>query len=244
MEERSLPKATLEAVNEVNTRLEAIKKMTDEEEWFKAQEELYAYKQQWDWENYTFTDPTTGKVGLKDATGRVLVPAEYDEIGYLGDYFFYYETPKAVKKDGKWGLVSGNGTNVQLSAFKYDRLTFCPFTSLFGFRADGKTDTFGFLTANGKELVPNILTSSYEPCNGIVVIESNGKYGVIDDVTHDVLLPQYDFADCSEIEGNVIFTKDGVKGYVNTHNEFVSIEDYDAGNFDVEETFFYMDSCP
>ena len=42
MEESSLPKATLEAVNEVNTRLEAIKKMTDEEEWFKAQEELYA----------------------------------------------------------------------------------------------------------------------------------------------------------------------------------------------------------
>ena len=244
MEEKKLLRPTSEVVKKVQNCLEVLKKLEMNDEYWEAAKELNTYQQEWDWSNYTFTDPTTGKMGVKDVTGKVLVPAEYDDFNFIGAYEFYHETPKPAKKDGKWGLVSGNGTNQVLADFKYDRLAIYPYTSLFDFYADGKKDTFGILAADGKELVPNILTSSYEPCNGIGVIVSNGKYGVIDVETHDVILPQYDYADCSEIEGNVIFTKDGVKGYVNTHNEFVSIEDYDAGNFDVEETFFYMDSCP
>ena len=244
MEEKQLLRPTLEVVKEVEEREVAIKKIKDLEENDEALNELYAYKNQFDWSNYTFTDPTTGKTGVKDVTGKVLVPAEYDDFNFIGAFDFYHETPKPAKKDGKWGLVTGNGTNQVLADFKYDDVRNYPYSTLFCYHADGKKDTFGILTADGKELVPNILTSYFEPCNGIVVIESNGKYGVVDEGTYDVILPQYDYADCGEIDGNVIFTKDGVKGYVNTHNEFVSIEDYDAGNFDVEETFFYMDSCP
>ena len=240
MEKKKLPRPTLEVVEKIENCFAILNKLKNDDEYWKASEELSNLQQEWDWSNYTFTDPTTGKMGVKDVTGKVLVPAIYDEIGFGGNYFYYHETPKAVKKDGKWGLVTGNGTNQVLADFKYDRLTIYPNTTLFDFYADGKKDTFGILAADDTELVPNILTSSYEPCNGIVVIVSNGKYGVIDVETHDVILPQYDYADCSEIEGKVIFTKDGVKGYVNTHNEFVSIEDYDAGNFDVEESFFAM----
>ena len=244
MEEKQLLRPTLEVVEKVQNCLEVLKKTEMDDEYWEAAKELAIYQQEWDWSNYTFTDPTTGKTGVKDVTGKVLVPAEYDDFNFIGAFDFYHETPKPAKKDGKWGLVSGNGTNQVLADFKYDDVRNYPYSTLFCYHADGKKETFGSLTADGKELVPNILTSYFEPCNGIVVIESNGKYGVVDEGTYDVILPQYDYADCGEIDGNVIFTKDGVKGYVNTHNEFVSIEDYDAGNFDVEETFFYMDSCP
>ena len=241
MEEvKKLSRPTLEVLEKLENCMAVLNKSGVGDEYWKASEELNTLEQEWDWYNYTFTDPATGKVGVKDVTGKVLVPAEYDEIGFEGNYFYYHETPKAVKKDGKWGLVTGNGTNQVLTGFKYDRLTTYPYTSLFCFHADGKSDTFGILYADGTELVPNILTSCSEVCNGIISFESNGKYGVLDLDTNDVLMPQYDNLECEDLDGLITFVKDGVKGYVNTHNEFVTIEDYDAGNFDVEETFFAM----
>lgn len=240
MEEvKQLPRPTLEIAEDVLRREVAIMKITDENEFSNAFDELHTYTQQWDWDNYTFANPITGKIGLKDATGKELISAEYDEINDKGNFFFYHKTPKAVKKDGKWGLVSGNGSNIQLSEFKYDGLASYPFTTVFGFFEDGK-NTFGILSSEGKELVPNILTSHCEECNGILTLESNGKLGVLDLLTLDVLMPQYDDLEFENPDGLITFVKDGVKGYVNTHNEFVSIEDYDAGNFNVEETFFAM----
>lgn len=240
-EETKLPRPTLEVVEKIENCFAILNKLKNDDEYWKASEEMSNLQQEWDWSNYTFTDPTTGKMGVKDVTGKVLVPAEYDGFNDIGSFFHHHETPKPTEKEGKFGLITGDGTNVQLCDFNYRIIATYPNTkSLFVFIVNRDANTFGILNSEGTELVPSILTSFHKLCNGILTLESNGKYGVIDVETHDVILPQYDYADCSEIEGKVIFTKDGVKGYVNTHNEFVSIEYYDAGNFDVEESFFAM----
>ena len=54
--------------------------------------------------NYTLIEKGSKK-GLSDAKGKVLIPAEYDEILSLKEHF----KQVTVKKDGKYGVVSFEG---------------------------------------------------------------------------------------------------------------------------------------
>ena len=54
----------------------------------------------YDWSNYEFEDPNTGKKGVMDITGRILVPARYDGFSYLGTYQLAHDLPKGALKDG------------------------------------------------------------------------------------------------------------------------------------------------
>ena len=47
----------------------------------------------YDWNNYEFTDPTTGKKGLKDITGFVIIPPCYD--GFM-DFRSFMDSPHDV----------------------------------------------------------------------------------------------------------------------------------------------------
>ena len=48
-----------------------------------------------------------GKVGLKDAAGRVVLFAVYDAINFTDT-----KTPICVYRDGKWGLADVNGWTI------------------------------------------------------------------------------------------------------------------------------------
>ena len=62
MEElKQLPRPTLEIAEDVLRREVAIMKITDENEFSNAFDELHTYTQQWDWDNYTFANPITGR---------------------------------------------------------------------------------------------------------------------------------------------------------------------------------------
>ena len=189
---------------------------------------LHELESNYDWFNVEFTDPETGKKGLKDVTGKILVPALYDGFKEFHNYIFTPNAPVIAIEGGKYGIVAGNGSGKVFCEFKYDHMASLePFTTLFLARWDGEKDCFGVVAFYGAIICPNILTSYCEPFSRIVIIKSDDKYGVIDSETNQCVLPEYDDVEI-DVDADVIFHKDGQKGYVTDKGEFISINQYET----------------
>ncbi len=59
-----------------------------------------------------------GKWGLVSKIGKLVIPAKYEDLDYLGSFADY--TTYAAKLDNKWGLINTNGT--LLSPFIYEEI--------------------------------------------------------------------------------------------------------------------------
>lgn len=103
----------------------------------------------YDWSNYEFEDPNTGKKGVMDITGRILVPARYDGFSYLGTYQLAHDLPKGALKDGKYGFVAGDGSGEELTEFKYTFLQWDPETGYYKACWGENPQNFGYITARG-----------------------------------------------------------------------------------------------
>lgn len=236
-EKKKLPRATAENAKYVNERKDEIKntKFKDVYAELDARNELENYKAQFDWHNYEFTDPETGKVGLMDIEGQVLIPAKYDEILSAENYFFGHKLPHPVKKDGFCGLVAADGTGLELTEFKYDYIERYPFGLFYLSWWGGDRAHFGLVTW-GVEVVSNILTDISEtPINDIVIIRAGDKYGVIDIRTFQVVQPEYDEVEV-EVDEMVVFRKGDQKGYIDYDGNFVPVEEYDSDEY--EDVYF------
>lgn len=120
------------------------------------------------------------------------MPALYDGFREYQSYLFSPEAPVIAEKDGKCGIVKGDGSGQQLSEFKYDYIQSLPFCTLYAARWDGVKERFGIIAATGEVLCPNVLTSIGEVFNGIMTINSENKCGVIDVDSYQCVLPEYD----------------------------------------------------
>jgi len=230
-EVKNLPKATPEIAEEYDVLIKkfescATKWAEGEREAANARvEELRA---QYDWFNVEFTDPTTGKKGLKTVTGELVAPALYDDFNEHHSYHFFPHSPVAAIKDGKCGLIKGDGSGQQLCPFKFDSISTIIFSDMFLACWGGVKDHFGIITANGGIICSNILTGYGEPVNGIMTIKSGDKWGVIDTDTHQCVLPEYDDLDM-DAEDPVVFIKGDQRGYIiEETGEFVTISQYEA----------------
>ena len=79
---------------------------------------MFAY----DWLNYEFTDPVSGKKGMKDITGAIIIPPQYD--GFL-EFNSYLQTPHAPVRaivNGNYSLVAADGSGGVLLQFKQKSL--------------------------------------------------------------------------------------------------------------------------
>ena len=129
-EEKKLPRPSVEKLNEYD---ELYKKLSDQQLTDKQREELMGQLNdiigEYDLSNYTFNDPTTGKIGVKNPAGLVMVPAEYDEFSFVGDHNVFKVSHMAAKKDGKWGVVMADGSNKVLCDFRFDYLQWYPYAA-------------------------------------------------------------------------------------------------------------------
>ena len=231
-EMKNLPKATPEIVkefDELNLVLNSIDEDSSDKEINAASERIEQLKKQYDWYNVEFTDPATGKKGLKTVAGEVIAPALYDGFNELQSYVYTPQAPVIAIKDGKCGIIKGDGSGQQLCDFKFDDIRTYTFTSLFLARWDGEKERFGIIAANGEVICPNILTS-YDamPCNGIAQLFSRDKYGVLDICTNQCVLPEYDDLEM-DAEADIVFVKDGQRGYIiEGTGEFVPVEQYES----------------
>ena len=225
---KNLPRPTIEILNEYDslseqTRHGDLTAQQEEHLFGRLNDIIDAY----DLNNYVFDDPATGKKGLKNPAGQILVPARYDSFSFVGDHDFFSIVHAAVCKDGKWGIVAADGTDTLLCPFRFDYLQWNPYIGMYMARWDGNTDLFGLVNKKGEVFMPNVLTKVYEPYNDFVLLESNGKYGALDVATYNFVLPQYDDVDVYA-DTDVIFHKDGIEGYVVEENgEFVPWEQFE-----------------
>ena len=228
--EKKLPKATAEIVSEYNElkKILCAEKFSSFSEKFKAaSERMVELENSYDWFNFEFTDPVTEKKGLKTVTGEVIVPALYDGFCEFHSFLFEPHAPVIAVKNGKWGIVKGNGSGQEVCEFKFDSIASAPFCTLFFARWDGEKERFGIIAVDGEIVCPNILTSYGEPFNGVMTIESDGKHGIIDIDSYQCVLPEYDELEIDN-DDYVIFHKGNQKGYVTENGEFVTLEQYDS----------------
>ena len=234
-------KATAENAQYVTKRKAEIAQMTDDIQQLKARSELLSYEEQYDWQNYEFTDPETGKVGLMDVEGKVLIPARYDEVPMTESFLMLHEYPHAVRKGDKFALVMADGSGKDLTEFKYDYIVRYPFSTVFMAYWDGDKKHFGLIWPNGKLLVPNILTGiSDMPVNGVVKLASDGKYGLFCLDNMQVVMPEYDAVDI-EIDENVVFHKGDQTFYIDFDGNAVPCEVVDSDAYDGDYNFLNAD---
>ena len=88
--EQNLPRPTVEQLNEYD-QLSA--KLSDSQLQGAAYDEvinkLNDLISSYNWDNYEFVDPVTGKKGVKNAAGQILVPADFDDFTFLGDHHVF-----------------------------------------------------------------------------------------------------------------------------------------------------------
>jgi len=227
---KALARATVEQVKEyeeLNERLDRMDfQLVPNAEARAIMKRLDALKTGYDWANYVFTDPETGKKGIKDVAGNILVPAQYDGFTSPGSYLWCHTQPQVALKDGMYGIVAADGTGKELSDFRFDFLLLDYYTSLYIAYWDGNKEKFGFVTHEGVLFIPNVLTKAHEPWNDFMLLEGDGKFGALDVRTFEFVLPTYDKVDYTPDE-DVVFYKDGVEGYiVEETGEFITKEQY------------------
>jgi hypothetical protein len=227
-EDMNLPRPSVEELNEFD-RLDDMLKNHQLEG--KAHddtiEQINKLIASYNWSNYEFTDPATGKKGVKNAAGQILVPAEFEGFTFLGDHNIFNLSHLAAKKDGKFGVVAADGTGKVICDFRFDVLIWDAYSGFYHGCWDGVKGKFGYVTSDGTVFIPNVISQCYEPWNDFVLLEADGKFGALDVRTYCFVLPEYDKIDW-EPDTDVIFHKDGVEGYViEETGEFVPKDKYE-----------------
>ena len=168
---------------------------------------------------YTKVFEENGKMGVKDAAGQILVPAEFDEVGYtFMDHFKPHAVP--VLRDGKFALVAQDGKGTMLSGFEYDEIHYtseCCYILI----KDGKK---GMALSSGTVVIPAQMDQVYTPFNGLASFEKDGKSGF--SMVYEGITTEAIYDDC-DIEGDTYLevVKDGVKGFIDSNGAFTTEED-------------------
>ena len=156
-----------------------------------------------------------GKVGLKDATDRVVLFAVYDGIVFTDT-----DTPIYVCKDGKWGLTDIQGWTITDAKYEYMSI---PCNGSMAVRIN---DKWGFIDYKGQEIVPPIYDFAEgfidaEYCFGTscALVQKEGKWGTINTKGEVVIPFEYDWA--RECKGRIVVEKGDKCGIINHKNEFI-----------------------
>ncbi|MGD1958414.1 MAG: WG repeat-containing protein [Fulvivirga sp.] len=133
----------------------------------------------------------SGRVGLKDDEGEILIPARYDNLGWSNDSKKPIKGVIGFQSNGLWGLISLE--NKKLVSPLYARLY--PFTNdLLAAARKGKVsgfDYFGVINLNGKVAIP-FKYSSIKPGKNSAIVTSKNRskisYGVVT-LSGEVIIP-------------------------------------------------------
>lgn len=235
----SLPRATAEMAQRYNEMLKIDMIELNSDQLATLNEEYADMEENYDWYNYEFTDPITGKVGVKDVAGDILVPALYDGACYFEHYMGRPHAPHVMMRDGKCGIVAADGSGQEFTKFDYEYAVPINYTPFYAVWLEGDKH-IGIITPNGTVLVGNILTKVYEPFGSCMVIERDGKQGVIDLNTFQVVMPEYDEVEALPDE-YVTFTLNGVQGRVDENGKFYTLEEADQLDLPNSEIDFVYD---
>ena len=197
------------------------------------------YVDRYDWYDTIFEK--NGKYGTMDATGKVLLPAQYDGIGELCHKIYCGNIPRVAKLNGKAGLVKPDGSGEALTPFVYDSISYMLIEPYYTVKKNGK---FGIIGKDGHVIAPCILDEITHGNGQCLVLRSGSKFGFLDRTCNDLYIaPQYDKVEFVDMEQPCIVTKDDVEGVINKFGDFMTCEEaldyegYLVGGFN-PDTFF------
>ena len=133
-----------------------------------------------------------GKVGLKNESGKVLIPAKYEALGWSDGVFSVLNNATGYRSQGKWGLISL--ANHILTKAEFEEIAPADASLLIVRKKSPSTLRMlaGAITPSGKEVIPfqydDIKLSSLRAIV-FTKIGSQYKYGLID-LENKVLIPQ------------------------------------------------------
>ena len=202
----------------------------------KNYEELFGLIGSYDWRDEIFDEG--GKHGIKNVEGEVVVPAIYDGF-YTIESFFQPSLPVVAIKDGLCGLVKRDGEGTPMLEFAHSYMGRIFDTLVYTAVKPGDDNHFA-LSVMGEVITPYEIEKYYQPSDGCVILEANGKFGILAlDQGYVYISPEYDEIHDQGYGDDFLFIKDGVEGYVTLNGEFVSKERY-AG-LDPEQQDEYME---
>ena len=168
-----------------------------------------------------------GKKGLKDCCERLLVPAKYDGFGFIPKPFIINRRSVNAVRNGKYVLVTLDGSGEELTKEPYDEIrlaTYYHLGSPYVYRKNG-LKAWGFMNTSGVEVCDNIIDNYYWGQNSMWY-DSGDKmgywqFGIL------FLQPVYDNIEMpGEPEDPLLFTLDGIQGYVRQDGSFLPLSDF------------------
>lgn len=220
---------TPEIIKRLNEISDAVCKLLVEENYDEAnklQEEYYKIESEYNLFDYTYEE--NGKMGVKEVTGKVRVPAIYRNFSELYSYTIKRNDPVgAQNEEGKFALVTTDGKGTPLCDFKYDLIECKHYTSFYTCckESEGKK-SFGLLTAKGKELVPCEMDVIYEIFNSIIVFGKDGKFGLV--TCWGLYVPPIYNELTEDEQGYVHADLNGQWGHISDEGGFIPDEDEDT----------------
>lgn len=160
------------------------------------------------------------KVGLKDYTGEIVIPARYDDFSLIyapDDNEFPTESIVAIKNN-KCGVVSIINGGKELTAFEFDNWKWTP-------------DTY-FVEKEGKAGIISEEDGHYVlPCEfddiddksifSIWILRKEGKYAFVDFIARNEYLVTEPIYSSFRKEGNLLCVSfDGKDGYIDKEGKF------------------------
>ena len=205
---------------------ELLKTDVKNEDWLNELNEINSIKEKYNLDAIIF-EGQNDKKGLKDCLGNILVPANYDGFGFIPKPLDIKRISINAVRDGKFVLVALDGSGEELTKEPYDEIRLANYhhpDSPYIYRKDG-LKAWGFMDTSGKEMCECIIDKLYEGINSMW-FESGNKYGFWQ--FHTVFLhPIYDNIEMpGEFEDPLLFTLNGIQGYVKFDGTFLPLSDY------------------
>jgi uncharacterized caspase-like protein len=166
----------------------------------------------------------TGKYGFKDASGKVVIKAQYDDVSN------FHCGMASVQINDKWGCINTSGKIVIPVSYWYIS-AFCENGLALVLDTTGK---YGYMDATGKYVIPSKFANAEafnDNSNGLAAVEESGaKFGFIDKTGEYVIQPQFDWALSFGANGLAAVKINGKWGYINGDAKFAIPLQFDGAS--------------
>lgn len=189
---------------------------------FDIAEKKNEIKDKFSLETIVFEGPN-GKQGLKDCLGNILVPAKYDGFGFKHNPFDYKRNGVIAVSNGRYVVVTLDGTGTELTKETYDEIRLATYNnphSPYIFRKNDLS-AWGLMNYMGEEL-SECIADSFSDDFDCAYYSSGDLWGYWEFYYKTLTPPIYDNIETDgEMDGFLIFTLNGEKGYVKYDGTFV-----------------------